>query len=85
MTAIPDDPLLCDLVVSLAWRDDISFDEIKDRTGLPEKQVIAIMRRQLKAASFKRWRKRVTGRKAKHRKRSRADEKEGLLEMRSYW
>jgi uncharacterized protein (TIGR03643 family) len=37
--------------------------------GLREKQVIALMRREMKASSFKLWRQRVTGRKTKHLKR----------------
>jgi uncharacterized protein (TIGR03643 family) len=36
--------------------------------GLQEKQVIALMRREMKDSSFRMWRKRVTGRKTKHLK-----------------
>jgi uncharacterized protein (TIGR03643 family) len=55
-------------VIRWAWEDRTSFDEIKVRTGLAEKDVIALMRRHLKPSSFRMWRKRVTGRVTKHRK-----------------
>ena len=53
-------------IIELAWRDEVSFDDIKAQTGLAEKQVIAIMRAHMKPSSFRMWRKRVTGRKTKH-------------------
>ena len=56
------------LVVRLAWEDRTSFEEIRERTGLAESQVIDIMRRELKPSSFRSWRKRVSGRVTKHRK-----------------
>ena len=52
----------------MAWRDKISFDEIKKKMGLSEKEVIQLMRRSLKRKSFILWRKRVRGRITKHRK-----------------
>jgi len=55
-------------VIDMAWCDKTSFNAIETITGLQEKQVIAIMRRELKPSSFRLWRKRVTGRKAKHEK-----------------
>ena len=58
-----------DSVIEMAWCDKTSFDSIKDQTGIPEKDVIKIMRSNLKKTSFKVWRKRVYGRKAKHAKR----------------
>ena len=51
-----DDP---DWIIWAAWADRITFEEIYERTGLTEAQVIARMRSALKASSFKRWRKRV--------------------------
>ncbi len=59
---------LISLVIRLAWEDRTSFEEIKERTGLAEHEVITIMRRELKPSSFARWRKRVGGRVTKHRK-----------------
>jgi uncharacterized protein (TIGR03643 family) len=56
------------LVVRLAWEDRTSFEEIRERTGLVESQVIDLMRRELKPASFRCWRRRVSGRVTKHRK-----------------
>ena len=52
----------------MAWRDKISFDEIKKKTGLNEKEVIKLMRKKLKKSSYILWRKRVRGRVTKHRK-----------------
>jgi uncharacterized protein (TIGR03643 family) len=70
------------LVIRLAWEDRTSFEEIKERTGLAEREVIDIMRRELKASSFVLWRKRVGGRVTKHRKllerRLKPSEHEGL-------
>ena len=37
-----------DDVIGMAWADRISFEEIKKRTGLNEKEVIKIMRINLK-------------------------------------
>ncbi|MCE2517436.1 MAG: TIGR03643 family protein [Alphaproteobacteria bacterium] len=54
------------LVIDLAWADDVSFDEIKSRTGYTEGEVIKLMRRHLKPSSFRMWRKRVSGRATKH-------------------
>ena len=57
-----------DSIIEMAWCDKTSFDSIKIQTGLSEKEVIKIMRSSLKKASFKVWRERVYGRKAKHEK-----------------
>jgi len=59
-----------DDVIGMAWSDKISFEEIKKKTGLKEKEVISIMRKSLKKKSYVVWRKRVRGRLSKHRKRS---------------
>ena len=56
-------------VIDMAWCDKTSFDSIQDQTGLAEKEVIKIMRSNLKSSSFKVWRERVYGRKAKHEKK----------------
>ena len=56
-------------VIEMAWCDKTSFDSIKDQTGLAEKDVIKIMRSNLKSSSFRVWRERVYGRKAKHAKK----------------
>lgn len=53
-------------IVEMAWCDFTSFDAIEQQTGLQEKEVITIMRSHMKPSSFRMWRKRVSGRKAKH-------------------
>lgn len=55
-----------DRIIEMAWEDRTPFEAIELQYGLGEKQVIALMRREMKTASFKMWRKRVTGRKTKH-------------------
>ena len=57
-------------VIGMAWSDNISFEEIKKKTGLSESEVISIMRKNLKKISYILWRKRVRGRSSKHRKRN---------------
>ena len=57
-----------DKVIFLAWSDKISFEHIYYKTGLKENEVIKIMRKKLKYKSYINWRKRVKGRKSKHRK-----------------
>ena len=55
-------------IIEMAWCDKTSFDSIKLQTNLSEKDVIKIMRSNLKKTSFHVWRQRVYGRKAKHAK-----------------
>tara|TARA_B100000965_G_scaffold250911_1_gene211013 strand:- start:421 stop:642 length:222 start_codon:yes stop_codon:yes gene_type:complete len=62
-----------DEVIGMAWSDKISFEEINKKTGLMEKEVITIMRKNLKKKSFIIWRKRVRGRVSKHRKKTKAE------------
>ena len=59
-----------DEIIKLAWHDKTSFDEIKRKFNISEDQVIKIMRLKLKPGSFKVWRKRVSGRRSKHQKKS---------------
>ncbi|MGB7084100.1 MAG: TIGR03643 family protein [Phormidesmis sp.] len=58
-----------DRVIEMAWEDRTTFEAIEEQFGLKEKNVIALMRRYMKASSFKMWRKRVTARKTKHAKK----------------
>ena len=53
-------------VIEMAWEDRTPFEAIDSQFGLSEAQVIALMRRSLKAGSFKLWRARVSGRPTKH-------------------
>jgi uncharacterized protein (TIGR03643 family) len=55
-----------DRIIEMAWEDRTTFEAIALQFGLSEKQVIALMRREMKDSSFKMWRKRVSGRKTKH-------------------
>ncbi|MEL6927006.1 MAG: TIGR03643 family protein [Cyanobacteria bacterium J06600_6] len=55
-----------DRIVEMAWEDRTPFAAIEMQFGLKEKEVIALMRKEMKHSSFKMWRKRVTGRKTKH-------------------
>ena len=61
-----------DRIIEMAWEDRTSFDAIKAQFGLSEKEVIHLMRREMKPSSFRMWRKRVQGRKTKHRLQSEA-------------
>ena len=54
-------------VIRMAWEDRTTFDEIREKTGYSEADVIRTMRTELKPSSFRLWRKRVTGRVTKHR------------------
>ena len=58
-----------DWVIWAAWADRITFEDIKEKTGLSEKDVIKLMRKSLKSTSFKLWRKRVKSKSTKHRKK----------------
>lgn len=53
-------------VIEMAWEDRTPFEAIKALYALDERAVIALMRAQLSAGAFKRWRARVSGRKTKH-------------------
>jgi uncharacterized protein (TIGR03643 family) len=52
----------------MAWEDRTTFESIKFQFNLDEKEVIELMRKEMKLKSFKMWRKRVQGRKTKHQK-----------------
>jgi uncharacterized protein (TIGR03643 family) len=55
-----------DRIIEMAWEDRTPFDAIQAQFGLTESQVIALMRANMTASSFRMWRKRVTGRATKH-------------------
>jgi uncharacterized protein (TIGR03643 family) len=59
-----------DRIIEMAWEDRTPFEAIEFQFGLPEKEVIKLMRGNLKASSFKLWRKRVnSGISQKHLKK----------------
>jgi len=55
-----------DRIIEMAWEDRTPFEAIEFQFGTSEQEVIEIMRREMKASSFKMWRERVQGRKTKH-------------------
>ena len=55
-----------DRIIEMAWEDRTPFDAIEVQFGLAESEVIVLMRRSLKPASWRRWRARVQGRSTKH-------------------
>ena len=60
--------MIKDDIIGMAWSDRTTFEEIKKKTGFSEKEVIKIMRANLKRKSYLLWRKRIRGRITKHRK-----------------
>lgn len=52
-------------VIEMAWEDRTPFSNIKKQYGLLEKDVIRVMKSNLKYKSFLNWRIRVRGRKTK--------------------
>jgi|TARA_B100001063_G_C16747844_1_gene548587 uncharacterized protein (TIGR03643 family) len=59
-----------DRVIEMAWEDRTPFEAILFQFNLNEKDVIKLMRTNLKESSFKRWRKRVnSGVSQKHLKK----------------
>jgi uncharacterized protein (TIGR03643 family) len=55
-------------IVQMAWEDRTPFEAIFIQFGLRETEVISLMRQEMQASSFKRWRRRVGGRATKHLK-----------------
>ena len=53
-------------IIEMAWEDRTPFEAITALYGLPESQVIALMRASLKPRAFRNWRQRVSGRTTKH-------------------
>ena len=53
-------------IIEMAWEDRTPFEAIEAIYGLPEVEVIYLMRRALKPSSFCRWRARVHNRATKH-------------------
>jgi len=60
--------IMIDRIIEMAWEDRTTFEAIKFQFNLNEKEVIELMRKEMKLKSFKMWRKRVQGRKTKHQK-----------------
>ena len=63
-----------DRIVEMAWEDRTSFDAIEAQFGVPESEVIILMREQMKPSSWRMWRARVQGRATKHQEKRNFDE-----------
>ena len=59
-----------DRIIEMAWEDRTPFEAIEHQFGIKENDIREIMRSKLKKTSFLMWRKRVKGRKTKHKKTS---------------
>jgi uncharacterized protein (TIGR03643 family) len=55
-------------IIEMAWEDRTPFEAIFSHFGLKEPQVILLMKRTLRARSYRLWRERVNGRTSKHLK-----------------
>ena len=63
-----------DRIIEMAWEDRTPFEAIEYQFSLKEKDVIQLMRKQLKRKSFELWRKRVhSGISKKHLHKRSAD------------
>lgn len=61
-------------LIGMAWEDDVPFEAIEKQYGVPEDDVVKLMRSRLKRSSWKLWRQRVGGRPTKHASRNRLSE-----------
>ena len=57
-----------DRIIEMAWEDRTPFEAIFNQFEINEKDLISIMRNNLKKSSFRLWRERISGRKTKHSK-----------------
>ena len=55
-----------DRIIEMAWEDRTPFEAIKYQFNLSEKEVIKLMKSEMTERNWKKWRKRVQGRKTKH-------------------
>jgi len=59
-------PKNIDRIIEMAWEDRTTFEAIEQQFGLKQQDVIKLMRKEMKASSFKMWRERTKGRSTKH-------------------
>ena len=57
-------------IIEMAWDDKTPFEAIEVNFNCTEKEVITLMKSTLKKGSYKKWRQRVKGRRAKHLRKS---------------
>lgn len=63
-----------DRIIEMAWEDRTPFEAISFQFAVSEKEVIALMRKELKRSSFNLWRKRVnSGISHKHLRKRNAE------------
>ncbi len=55
-----------DRIINMAWEDRTPFEAIERQFRVKENEVIAIMKYSMRLNAWKKWRKRVQGRKTKH-------------------
>ena len=55
-------------LIEMAWRDEVTFDDIEKEFGIKEPEVKRIMQQNLKSSSYRLWRKRVRWIKEKRKK-----------------
>ena len=65
-----------DWIIWAAWADRVTFEDIEEKTGKSESEVVKIMRKSLKTSSFRLWRKRTKNQSIKHRKKFELSRKE---------
>jgi uncharacterized protein (TIGR03643 family) len=53
-------------LIEMAWQDRVPFEIIQKQYGLTENQMKNKMRTLISEKAYKRWRKRVQGRRTKH-------------------
>lgn len=63
-----------DRIIEMAWEDRTPFEAILFQFGMREKDVIRLMRTQLKRSSFLLWRKRVNSGVSKKHTAKRTDD-----------
>jgi uncharacterized protein (TIGR03643 family) len=64
-------------IIEMAWEDRTPFEAIEKQFGLNEAAVIKLMRKSMKASSFKLWRARMKDRVTKHSQLRLADMNSG--------
>ena len=74
MTPYPLTDQDVDRIIEMAWEDRTPFEAIEQQFGLSEQAVIELMRRELKASSWRRWRARVQGRATKHQAKNQVND-----------
>jgi uncharacterized protein (TIGR03643 family) len=59
-------PIDISRIIEMAWEDRTPLEAIERLFNINPNQLVQFMRRELKAGSFKVWRKRMNGRQTKH-------------------